>query len=134
MLVIHSTVGTSDSNLYQFRVSGKEIEYKQAIRKKLETRTNVTLQNEEYNKLSNKFVEKKPALSPKIKVSIKLDIQAYKAHSSPLEQVGSNWEEPGRKGHGVCDGTSSSYPKQPSKILGSFFPDDRRVWRGGTAW
>ena len=44
---MHSTVGTADSNLCLFRVSGKEIEYKQAIMKQLRTRTNVTLQNEE---------------------------------------------------------------------------------------
>ena len=41
--------------------------------------------NEKYNKLSKKFVEEKPALSQKIKVSSKLDIQAYKSHSLPLK-------------------------------------------------
>ena len=41
--------------------------------------------NEEHDKLSNKFVQKKPAQSPKIKVSIKLYIPAYKSHSPPLE-------------------------------------------------
>ena len=30
-------------------------------------------------------MQKNPALSPKIKVSIKIDIQAYKSHSPPLE-------------------------------------------------
>ena len=68
---------TAEINLCQLRVSGKEIEYNQAIRKQLTTRTYVMLPNEEYNKLSKKFVEKKPALSPKIRVSVKLDIQAY---------------------------------------------------------
>ena len=43
------------------------------------------MQNDEHNKLSNKFMQKNPALSPKIKVSIKIDIQAYKSHSPPLE-------------------------------------------------
>ena len=43
------------------------------------------LPNEKYNKLSKKFVEEKPALSQKIKVSSKLDIQAYKSHSPPLK-------------------------------------------------
>ena len=33
--VMHSTVGTKSSNLCQFRVSGKEIEHNQAIKKQL---------------------------------------------------------------------------------------------------
>ena len=77
-------MSTADINLCQFRVSGKEIKYKQAIRKQLKMRRNVTLPNVEYNKLSKKFVEKKPALSPKIKVSVKPNIQA-KSHSQPLK-------------------------------------------------
>ena len=44
--VMHSTMGTASSNLCQYRVSGKEIGYEQAIQKQLRTRTNVTLQNE----------------------------------------------------------------------------------------
>ena len=51
----------------------------------LETRINVELQNEQFNKLSNKFIQKRPDPAPKIKVSIKLDIPAYKSHSPPLE-------------------------------------------------
>ena len=43
------------------------------------------MSNEEYQQLSNKFVEQKPALSPKIQVNVKLDIQAYKSHSPPLK-------------------------------------------------
>ena len=80
-----STKVTTTSNLCQYRVSGKEFGYKQAIQKLLKTRTNVTLQNEEHDKLPNKFVQKKPAPPPKIKVSIKLDIPSYKAHSSPFK-------------------------------------------------
>ena len=78
MTVKHSTEKATSSNLCQYRVSGKEFGYKQAIQKQLKTRTNVTLQNEEHDKLSNKFVQKKPAPAPKIKVSIKLNIPAYK--------------------------------------------------------
>ena len=74
--VMHSTVGTTSSNLCQYRVSAKEIGYKQAIQKRLSTRTNVMLQNEEHDKLSNKFVQMKPAPPAKIKVRIKLDIPA----------------------------------------------------------
>jgi hypothetical protein len=55
------------------------------IRKLLDTRPNVTLSNEEYQQLSNKFVEQKPALSPKIQVNVKLDIQAHKSHFPPLK-------------------------------------------------
>ena len=51
----------------------------------METRANVTLQNEEHDVLSNKYLQKKPAPAPKIKVSSKLDIQAYKSHSLPLK-------------------------------------------------
>ena len=39
------------SNLCQYKVSGKEFGYKQAIRKEMDTRTNVTLQNEEHDVL-----------------------------------------------------------------------------------
>ena len=82
---MHITEGTTNSNLCQYRVSGKEFGFKQAIQKLLKTRRNVTLPNEEHDKLSNKFVQKKPAPAPKIKVSIKLNIAAYKSHSLPLE-------------------------------------------------
>ena len=51
----------------------------------LETRINVELQNEQFNHLLNKFIQKRPDPAPKIKVSIKLDIPAYKSHSPPLE-------------------------------------------------
>ena len=43
-----------------------EIEYDKALKKQLQTRPNVTLSNEEYLKLSNKFVAQKPDPSPKI--------------------------------------------------------------------
>ena len=85
MQIMHSTMSTPKINLCQFRASGKEIKYNQAIRKQLQTRPNVTLSNEKYQQLSNKFVEQKPALSPKIQVNVKLDIQAYKTHSPPLK-------------------------------------------------
>ena len=78
--IMHSTVSTADINLCQFRVLGQEIENKQAIRNQLRMRP-----NEEYYKLLKKFVEKKPALSPNIKVDVELDIQAYKSHSPPLK-------------------------------------------------
>ena len=45
--ILHSTVSTADINLCQFRVSGKEIDYRQAIRKQLRTRTNLSLPKEE---------------------------------------------------------------------------------------
>jgi hypothetical protein len=93
--IMHITVSTADINLCQFRVLGQEIENKQAIRKQLRMRPNVTLPNEEYHKLLKKFVEKKPALSPKIRVSVKLDIQANESHSPPLKIMMA--EEFGRK-------------------------------------
>ena len=68
--IMHITMSTTHINLCRFRVSGNEIEYNQAIRKQLRTRPNVTLSNEEYQQLSNKFVEQKPALSPKIQVNV----------------------------------------------------------------
>ena len=58
--VMHSTMGPTNINLCQFKVSGNEIEYDRAIKKQLQTRPNVTLSNEEYHKLSNKFVAQKP--------------------------------------------------------------------------
>ena len=64
--VLHSTLGTINVNLYQFKVSGNEIEYDKTIRKQLQTRPNVTLSNEEYHLLSNKFVVKQPELSRSI--------------------------------------------------------------------
>ena len=81
--IMHSTMSTPKINLCQFRASGKEIKYNQAIRKQMTMRTNVRL--EEYQKLSKKFMEKKPAIAPKIKVNDKLDIQAYNSHSPPLK-------------------------------------------------
>ena len=77
--VMHSTRRGANSNLCQYMVSGKEFENKQALRKELETRTNVTLQNEEHDVRSNKYIQKKPAPAPKIKVVFKLEIQAYKS-------------------------------------------------------
>ena len=50
----------------------------------MDMRTNVTLQNEEHDVLSNKYIQRKPAPAPKIKVSFKVDIRAYKSHSPPL--------------------------------------------------
>ena len=44
------------------------------------------MQNGEHDILSKKYVQKKPAPAPKIKVSFKLYIQAYISHS-PLPQV-----------------------------------------------
>ena len=83
--IMHSTMSTTNIKLCQFRVLGNKIEYNQAIRKQLRTRPNVTLSNEEYQQLSKRFVEQKPALSPKIQVNVKVDIQAYKSHSPPLK-------------------------------------------------
>ena len=51
----------------------------------LEQRTNVELQNKQFDKLLNKFIKKRPESMPKIKVSIKLDIPAYKSHSPSLQ-------------------------------------------------
>ena len=85
VMVMQSTEGITNSHVCQDRVSGKEFGYKMVIQKQLETRTNVTLQNEEHDKLSIKIMQKKPAPQPKIKVSIKLDIPAYISHSPPLE-------------------------------------------------
>jgi hypothetical protein len=46
--LMHKKRRAASSNLCQYKVSGKKFGYKQAIRKELETRTNVTLQNEEH--------------------------------------------------------------------------------------
>ena len=51
----------------------------------LETMINVLLQNEQFDKLLNKFVQRRPDPTCKIMVSIKLDIPAYKSRSPPLE-------------------------------------------------
>ena len=83
--IMQSTMSATHIHLCQFRVSGNEIEYNQAIRRQLQARPNATLSNEEYQQLSNKFVEQKPALSPKIQVNVKLDILAYKLNSIPLK-------------------------------------------------
>ena len=48
-------------------------------------RINATLCNKEFEHDLNKHVEMKPAVGPKIQVSIKLDIRSYKSHSPPLE-------------------------------------------------
>ena len=74
-------MGAININLCQFKVSGNKIEHDKTIKKHLQTRPNVTLSNEEYQKRSNKFVVQKPDPSPTIKVNIKLNIMAYKTHS-----------------------------------------------------
>ena len=55
--------------------------FEQGIRKMLERRINVELQNEQFNKLLNKLIKKRPDPAPKIE----LDITAYKLHSPPLQ-------------------------------------------------
>ena len=57
--VMHNRERSSNSNLCYYRVSVKEFGYKMEIRKQLETRINVMLQNEQYDKLSNKFIRRK---------------------------------------------------------------------------
>ena len=51
----------------------------------LETSINVELQKEQFDKLLNKLIQRRPDPAPKIKVSIKLDSPAYKSRSPPLE-------------------------------------------------
>ena len=51
MQIMHSTMGTINTNLCQFKVSGTEIEYNKAIRRQLQTRPNVRLSNKEYHQL-----------------------------------------------------------------------------------
>ena len=51
----------------------------------LDTMINVLLQNQQFDKLLNKFVQRRPDPALKIMVSIKLDIQAFKSQSPPLE-------------------------------------------------
>ena len=83
--IMQSNMGTITIKLCQFKMSGNEIEYNKAIRRKLQTRPNVRFSNEEFHQLSNEFVVQKPILSPTIQVNIKLDIKAYKTHSPPLK-------------------------------------------------
>ena len=84
---MHSTTSITHINQCQFRVSGSEIKYNQAIKKQLWMRPNVMLSNEKYQQLLNKFVEQRTAPSPKIQVNVKLDIQAYKSQSPPLKII-----------------------------------------------
>ena len=66
VMVMHNTERSRDSNLCH-RVSGKEFRNKLEIQKQLETRINVILQNEQCDKLSNKFVQRKPDPAQKSK-------------------------------------------------------------------
>ena len=75
MGVMHHTITTINTNLCQNKMSTKTVS-KQNIKSWKKNRINVTLKNEEFDHYLNKYVERKPAPPPKIKVSIKLDIRS----------------------------------------------------------
>ena len=50
----------SGGNLCQYKISRKEFCYKLGIKRILETRINVELQNKQFDKLLNKFVQRRP--------------------------------------------------------------------------
>ena len=74
--IMYHSERRSGGNICQYKVSGKEFCYKLGIKRMLETRINFELQNEQFDKLLYKFVQRRPDPAPKIMISIKLDIPA----------------------------------------------------------
>ena len=63
--VMYNMERRGTGSLCQYKVSGREFGYKQGIRKMLEQRINVELQNKQFDKLLNKFIKKRP--DPRLK-------------------------------------------------------------------